>query len=318
MYLGIKTFKVGEEIREVKAVWEPIVDAHTFLRVQKKLKANHSRYKPDSFKKYPFQLSGILYCAVCGAHLCGRSATGNGGKVPYYEHAWMTKRNACLVKKAFDCKPFRVQAKILEPIAWEKIEELLTHPKIAEELLSDAKARISGQGSATEIARLKTKVSEVKGQLEVLAERLSVLPQAVSPEPIYAQMQKLQDIRREHEARLQESEMKSGLKQIPVEMEVYEKFLTMIRSLKVECGSGFLMAKIVKRLIEKVEVTPESVRIHYRVGKNEIQGELAEAGSPPFNFFSSQSLTNGGSAMSAREVSRSETMCANGARAEYV
>ena len=78
-YLGVRSHRVRGETRETKAMWDPIIDEETFSRVHDILKRNFQNYKPETFKKYPFILSGITQCVKCGTNLCGKSATGNGG-----------------------------------------------------------------------------------------------------------------------------------------------------------------------------------------------------------------------------------------------
>ena len=94
-YIGIKTYTQKGEQKEVKAVWQPIVDEMIFQRANEKLTKNHSRHKPlKETSKHPYLLSGVCFCMKCGDHMPGKSATGRNGKVPYYEHSWATKRKA--------------------------------------------------------------------------------------------------------------------------------------------------------------------------------------------------------------------------------
>ena len=60
---------------------------------------------------------------------------GQRGGGPYYEHGWLTRRNGCLLKKESPCKLFRIQAKKLEPEILAKMEELMTQPGTAGEIL---------------------------------------------------------------------------------------------------------------------------------------------------------------------------------------
>jgi site-specific DNA recombinase len=154
-YIGVKNFQQRGETLEAKAVWEPIIARDYFERIQKQLTANKGRLKPDSFKTYPYLLSGLVTCGQCGGNMCGKSAHGSSCKVAYYEHSWLTKKNGCLIKKAFDCKPFRIQAKVLEPMVWEKVEEILSKPEIGRELIRDAQKRFENDEGTGELARIK-------------------------------------------------------------------------------------------------------------------------------------------------------------------
>ncbi len=125
IYLGIRIYHVNGEAREAQAVWPALIEKETFDQVQALLKKNYRRNKTTLNNRYPFLLSGLVFCGACDDRLPGKSAWGNGGKVPYYEHGWATKRQSMLNKKVFACHPHRVQAKILEPKVWEKVQDVL-------------------------------------------------------------------------------------------------------------------------------------------------------------------------------------------------
>ena len=197
MYAGRRVYKAHDEKKMVKAVWKPIIPEKTFDTVQKALKKNHRCHKPHSNKRYPYQLSGILYCGKCGDRLCGKSANGNGGKIPYYEHSWSTKRQACLNKKVFACNPNRVLSKKIEQFVWQRIEELLSQPEMAKSLIEQAKKEHESQSHVTEMDRLRNKIRGVEEQIEALAEHLTKIPKGVSPTPIFTQMQKLEATKEE-------------------------------------------------------------------------------------------------------------------------
>ena len=97
-YLGIRVYNVQGEKRECPANWPALIDEPTFSRVQEILKANQKR-KPETESRYPFLLTGLVACGSCRERMVGKSAHGNSGKVPYYEHGWATRKQACLVKK---------------------------------------------------------------------------------------------------------------------------------------------------------------------------------------------------------------------------
>ncbi|MFM8314793.1 MAG: recombinase family protein, partial [Deltaproteobacteria bacterium] len=157
-YMGKRRAIINEEPKLVKAVWEPIISETTFNRVQAILKKNHRRYKSPSEGRYPYQLSGLLFCKSCGDRLCGKTAHGRIGKVAYYEHSWATRRQACLNKKIFSCNPNRILAKTLEHHVWEKVEELLKRPETGTDLINKAKEKHGKSSHVTEIKRVKNKL----------------------------------------------------------------------------------------------------------------------------------------------------------------
>ena len=75
-YTGILEYKKGNEILSAKAVWPALVDKTTFSEVQKVIKSNYRRKKPASSSRYPYTLSGLVFCAKCGDVMCGKSAHG--------------------------------------------------------------------------------------------------------------------------------------------------------------------------------------------------------------------------------------------------
>ncbi len=279
-YAGIKVHRVNGEDKEAKAVWEQIVDPITFNRAQKLLDQNYRRKKPlTQVNRFPFQLAGLVYCATCGDRLSGKSAHGNGGKIPYYEHAWATKRQACLVKKVFDCKPNRVLAKKLEPLVWGKVEELLRQSQFAQGLVAEAQASFEKNTRGDELKKVRDHLAALDGQMEALAERIASLPKAIPAEPFYKQMEKIQARRKEDEARLGQLENDPAYQEVPTSLPAYEAFLTVLRGFADDPIILENRIKIIGRLIHKVEIRPGSFRLHFNIGRNYIEGELAKAGS---------------------------------------
>ena len=295
-YIGIRTYPVkGQDERgEVPGNWDALVDSETFEKAGKLLKENCSRRKPESEHRYPFLLSRKVSYGTCHARMVGKSAHGNSGKVPYYEHGWATKRDGCLVKPAFDCAPFRVQAKLLEPAVWEEVLKLFRDPTLSKALIIQAKRAADERLGDSGQKRTETRISTVTQQIEVLAERLAELPKSISAAPIYSQMEKLQAVKAEEEARLRGLRSEQKIHDLPAELTPYEALLRGLHQLKDESTR----TKIIEALIHEVEITPEGFRLHYYVGKNHVEGELARrASSGPSDFRlsrGSNSLTNGG------------------------
>ncbi len=279
-YVGVRVYKVKGEARETKAVWGPIIDLHTFQKAGELLSRNFRRYKPHSEKRYPFLLSGIIKCATCNERLSGKSAWGNGGKIPYYEHAWATKKQACIVKKVFACTPHRILAKKAEPLVWDKVIEILANPKIAAAIIEKAKVMHSKRTQGTEVKRIKAKIIGAKSQLEALAERLSELPKGISASHIYKQMEKLEKLKDEDEVRLREAEKNNGSVEMPVALNTYQVFLSGLKTMMGDvCSDPKTKSDIIRKLIHKIEVTNDSLKVHYYVGGDYIDGERAMARS---------------------------------------
>lgn len=298
-YLGERPCHENGQTQYVNAVWEPIVDSGIFERVQKNLKKNKCTKKPHSAKRYPYLLTGIIFCGDCGSPLSGKSAHGKMSKVPYYEHCWMTKRNSTLSKDFFKCAcPKRFPGKKVEPLVLDQVRRLLTSPEFAQELLLETKkVRGSDQG-VRELERLKSELYSFDGQLEALAERLAQLPKTVSATPIFNQMEKIEAKKTETEQRLEEVKKHRGADlREPVELESFQSFLKAIRETFSKAGPE-LQEKVIKKLIHKIELCPDEVRIHYIVDKDHLlegpfQGLRAQKSRSKNLAGCSNTLTNG-------------------------
>ncbi|NOT78971.1 MAG: recombinase family protein [Bacteriovoracaceae bacterium] len=297
-YIGVKVFKTKEGIKTSKACWDAIIDEVTFARVQEKLSKNHCAKKPESVERYPFFLTEIIYCGVCGDKLCGKSAHGKTKKHPYYEHSRRSKVQSGLIHKIYNCDPHRIPAEMAEEMVWKDVQALLSG-NLAEELLSKVKVLQGNNQQAEDIERLKNKIYSINAQIESLTVRLGKLPKEVSASAIYTQMGKLGISKKEHEEKVLVLRSEELQNQLPIDLLTYENFIEVLNELKKTGLTTSKKQKIVVSLIERIEVFPDKLEISFAVGRDKIKKELAFAGSL-FNFQnvlaeSSTSLTNGGS-----------------------
>ena len=302
-YIGLKRFKAKGEWKEVKAVWEPITDERTFYKVQALLKKNCGAKKAKSPNRYPFLLTGLVFCKACGESMTGKSAHGNGGKIPYYDHSSLHRRFQCTTEKPAPCGPNRVQAAKLEPAIWEEIERLLKNPFLGKRLIQDANAVHTQAQKSSELHQLRGKIHGLKLRIEGLAERLSELPKTVSAAPIYAQMEKLEGEKARAVMRLSQCEAGSDTHDEPVELSEYREFLKSLNQLARDEKATDSRCKIVQALIHRIEITSEGYEVKFHAGKQYVEGGLAEAGPPSsgaeagkglLSLNGSNSLTNGG------------------------
>ena len=273
-YIGIKTFTVKCEAFEATAVWPAIIDEVTFARAGKILTDNRHRLKPHKIHKLPYLLTGLTCCAKCGDIMVGKSATGNGGKVGYYEHAWATKRDATLTKKMFKCDPHRVPSKKLEPLVWQKFLSFINDPDFVRDVLTKVREFHEANPSRKEEARLKAKVFGLNSQMDGLAERLSELPKGISAGPIYKQMQKLEELLNQHKSELEKLKTNSqGSADRVVNLQDFDAFTKRYRKLTFEELTVDQKKQLLKRFIHKIEIGVDAVKIHFIVdGENYRQG----------------------------------------------
>jgi site-specific DNA recombinase len=300
-YIGVKRYQLQGELKEVKAVWPALVDTMVFQRANEILDKNRARLKPHKAGRMPYVLTGILHCKKCGSHMPGKTATGCRSKVPYYEHAWATKRDSTLSKKIFKCEPHRVPAKKLEPAVMAKILEFITSPQMAELVFEKVKALHSHDPKRKDLERVKAKIAGLGSQIEALSERLAELPKAVSAVPIYKQMEKLQTLRSEQEealVRLQSSGVTS-LDRV-VGLDSFDNFAKHYKRLVTKDIGPNETKQMIQKFVNKIEVGTDSFKIHYIVDKEHYRKELALKGAgsgfknPKFSAnFSSNTLTFG-------------------------
>jgi site-specific DNA recombinase len=287
-YIGIKAYVAKGEAKEVKAVWEPIVEEKVFIKVQARLTKNFRTKKPHSWRRHPYQLSGFIRCGSCNDALVGKSAHGNGGKVPYYEHGNRVKRQAGLTNKIFCCEPTRFSADKVEAFVWSKVEELLMNPKTALSVIKLAKTGAEKNTELSEIKKSRAKLAGFNTQTDSLAERLSELPKTVSATPIYKQMERIEELKRKEEEHLGLLEsIGQSVHEKPATLKDYESLLYALKDLVKKGADPELKAEIIEALVHKIELFPDKVIVHYFTGKDQIA--LTPGPSGPGALFLSKS-----------------------------
>jgi hypothetical protein len=163
--------------------------------------------------------------------------------------------------------------------AVSRLEELLRRSQFAEGLVAEAKASFEKNTRGDELKRVRDHLAGLDGQMEALAERIAGLPKSIPAEPFYKQMEKIQTRRKEEEARLGQLENDPAYQEVPTSLPANEAFLTVLRGFADDPIILENRIKIIGRLIHRVEIRPGSFRLHFNIGKNYIEGELAKAGS---------------------------------------
>jgi len=308
-YIGITTFKkAGVEI-ESKAVWPGLVDKVDFYKIQETIKGNFQKKKPHQKSRYPYTLSGLVFCKRCGEVMCGKSAHGRTKKVGYYEHSWSMRKDAALTQKSLDCGMHRrVPAKIIEALVHEKIEELLLREDLAAELILDVqKLHKESNAHNDKEKKLKKELASYSTQLETLAERLAKLPTNVPADEIYKTMRLIGEKKEKVSRELDVFSSSDRLGQeVPVELKDYEQFVKAMKVLwfNPESNAEF-KEKIIKKFIARIEIDVDKIFIDYWMGKGFYQRESRSLDLPPvgqvleraesFKILGSSTLQSGGS-----------------------
>jgi len=166
-----------------------------------------------------------------------------------------------LNKKVFACQPYRFQAKKLEPWVWDNVISALTDPQVAESVINEAHAIHQNQGAVAESDRLRQKICGIDDQIAALAEHLTQIPKGMSPAPIFTQMQRLESLKKE-------ILISGDVTDIPAGLRDYNKFCELVRSFVFGDMSDEMKSRIVKLLVHKIEVFPESYRLHFYAGRD--------------------------------------------------
>lgn len=286
-YIGIREYKEKGKLCETKAAWEPIVNEEVFNRVQEILKTNKFKKTKEVKNRYPYLLSGFLYCN-CGERLAGKSAHGNGGKIGYYDHAWRAKIQSTLTEKIYPCSPMRVQAAKLEPVVWGAAKDFLLKSEFFAEIILEAKSLSELDSPKKEIERFQNKVYGINQQLEALSERLGLLPKSVSPKHVFDQMEKLSLEKAEIETKLQFLKSKSAENRSPVEIEDFKTFRASIQNLLENEQNPETKTKIIQKIVHKIIVNSTGIEIWFHVGERHFKRELEITSSSQNPFQASE------------------------------
>lgn len=238
----------------------------------------------------------------CSSHRDGASspirspdkASRRCKKHPYYEHGRRTKIQSGLAEKIYNCDPHRILAMKAEELVWANLENLLSG-NLSDELLAAVMRKKEQISFTHEIERLKNKTFSINSQVEALTLRLAELPKEVSAAPIYKQMEKLDIDKRELDVKILKLKDAELEKEIPTDAISYQKLLEVIRDEKTSGLTTAKKLKIVSCLIERIEIFPERLEIHYGLGRSKIKRELVYANSHLYKpADGSTSLTFGG------------------------
>ncbi len=278
MYLGIKVFKQNDELKEVDAVWSPIVDRDTFdmanavLLRNKKLSNKNSEGKDT---RYPYILTGLLSCKTCGDRLPGKSAHGKREKIGYYEHAWATKKGSHIPGFKHECFPYRVLAKEIEAAVWAEIEKVLTDDKVCKEIYLEAMKFHKLNPGSREVERYRQTIFSVDEKLETLSERLATLPKSISATPIYHQMEKLESLKKDAENNLRKLELNGVGSSEPIGLKTYAIFRESLREMLKLNNSAKMKAQIARFLIRSIKVHSDGFDINWAFGEDYVKCLLA-------------------------------------------
>ncbi len=261
------------------ACWEPIIDVATFERVGVLLTKNRHHKRTHGANRFPYILSGFVFCEQCGGRMSGKSAHGQAGKVGYYEHIKTARLQSGSTEKLKTHNPHRVPSIKLEPIVWQEVKKFILSDAFANDLLDRARLLQESNAQSDEPKKLRQKLKLTQSQIEVLAERIGSLPKEMDLKPLIDQLSKLQKSELELETAVQQKENEKSDQDDLIDFEnlmIFRKGLKELVS-KAEADKNVQTA-VVKKVVHKIIIKPAGFEIYFHVGKSHcVRGPGAEA-----------------------------------------
>jgi site-specific DNA recombinase len=137
-----------------------IVSEETWSLAQKALEANRSKSSRNTH--YDYLLVNMLTCAECGRRFSANTRSHHKGKKTYLSPAYRctSKHNRPeAVKNEIGCTQSQISAKILDPLVWEAIMDMLTQPDLLTEAMDEYYA-------STGMGLLHSQVEFIEGQIQ--------------------------------------------------------------------------------------------------------------------------------------------------------
>ncbi len=265
---GIKTKIVTERPKNewITISVPPIIDEITFEQVQQQLQANKAT--PRQPRVYPFLLSGIIFCGICGRRMLTHSCVFRDGTTKaYYQcaaHRYATLRNA-----DSKCESRGLPATAIDDDVWNKLLEALYNPVSLVKYIP----RQPGQpDSCNELLRLTTLMADLAKRRDAIVKwfRQRMISIEESEAELAQISQQLRDIH-ERQKVLQLTETKQ-----PLTPSAFENMFTQLRPL---IESGEALSKEEKKFIIHALLTKITV---LRIDNH--QGKGARSKAPEFKI----------------------------------
>ncbi len=262
VYLGLREVKHKDGSREfIKAVWASIIDKDIFEKVQERLSKNKNRYKPDTWKKYPFPLTELVQCGECAKPLGGKSGTGRIQKHFYYGHAQI--KNPFVKAQANECQIKNVRAPRLEEIVTRSLRGLLNDPSLTAKWIEIYHSETTSELPEvhTQAKKLELEIQTTTKRISNLVQRISEIPPEVPADAFYEQIKQM--TQKLNELKFAKENLKSkeiSLKGQEIDQEAFkikiENALKNLKNLPTE-----KQRPIFTNLVKFVEIHPMKIKI---------------------------------------------------------
>ncbi len=233
----------------------PIVDEITFEQVQQQLKENKST--PRKPMAYPFILSGIIYCGVCGRRMLTHHCLFRDGRYKSY-YQCSAQRYTNLRNAGVKCESRTLPADAIDADVWEKLLKALYNPSELKRYMPKSPRKAPND---TELLRITNLEGELIKRRETIAKwfRQQMLSEGEAEKELSEIRAQLADIQ-ERKNILKPSEPKR-MAFAPSFEEIFNKLRPLIES-----GNELSLEEkkqMIHALLAKVTVT----RVDHHTGK---------------------------------------------------
>ena len=151
------------------------------------------------------------------------------------------------------------------------VEKLLYDKNFALSIIKEAHKIEKNNSNHKELARIKKLITGLRGHEDALIARVAELPPSVSAAPFYRQLEQVQTAKDKAENSVLEIEQGlSNERRIPIGLEDYQSFLRLVGKAFKRESVAEGRSKLFKRLIHKIEIGTDRVKIHFNVSENAI------------------------------------------------
>jgi len=262
-YLGLKEVRHKDgSLETIKAVWPAIIDEETFVKVQERLSKNKNRYKPETWKKYPFPLTELIQCGECGKPLGGKSGTGrSAAKHHYYGHSQI--KNPFQKDLAKTCQVKNIRAPRLEEIVTRSLRSLLEDPSLITKWIEIYQSKTTSDLPEVhaQAKKLELEIQTTSKRISNLVQRVAELPPEVPADAFYEQIKQM--TQKMHELKLSKETLKTkemDLKGQEIDQEgLKAKIEYVIKNL--ESAPKEKQRPIFTNLVKFIEVHPTKIKM---------------------------------------------------------
>src|SRR3989338_395680 len=273
VYIAKRTYEEDGKVHYVDAQWPPLISENIFWEVKKKLLENKDKYKPNSYKRHPYLLSGILTCSICGEALVGKSSYGRNGKYFYYDHGSQIRRNSTTQNPGCHCPLGCVRAIPLEKAIIHRIKELINRPQVVSNFIDQAKKDHKSIYIKEKIDEQKKLIEHHEYKIKILLSHLENEAANKNSVTLYTRLSELENQKKKYEEDLNRLETELLTQIDVIEPQIYLQYLKTIL-LHLEDASSELQKRLLRSVIYKIVVKKEEIEAYYYTEKDTVERQL--------------------------------------------